>query len=66
MKSLTLPLVDWGMGAALIGFFAVVCIGLVLVVYSLAKGDKSVDDVKKSTNNATKTNDTSNTNDVVE
>jgi len=35
-----IPLVDWGMGAALIGVFGVVCLILVLVVYSLMKGDK--------------------------
>ena len=35
-----LPLVDWSMGVALIAVFAVVCVVLVLVVYSLMKGDK--------------------------
>ncbi len=47
MKSLVLPLVNWGMGAVLIGVFAVVCIVLVLVVFSLASGDKKVDDQAK-------------------
>lgn len=35
-----LPLVDWGMGTALIGVFALVCIGLVAVVFYLNKTDK--------------------------
>lgn len=39
MKNLLLLLVDWGMGAWLIGVFAVVCIALILVVYNLASGD---------------------------
>lgn len=30
-----IPLVDWGMGTALIVFFALVCIGLTIVVLSL-------------------------------
>ncbi|RMA58727.1 hypothetical protein [Ulvibacter antarcticus] len=33
-------LVDWGMGAALIGVFAVVCVILVLVVLNLMNSDK--------------------------
>lgn len=35
-----IPLVDWSLGAAFIAVFAVVCVILVLVVYSLMKGDK--------------------------
>ncbi len=35
-----LPLFDWSMGVVLIAVFAVVCVVLVLVVFSLMKGDK--------------------------
>lgn len=35
-----IPLVNWGMGTVLIGVFALVCVVLVLVVYSMASGDK--------------------------
>lgn len=35
-----LPLENWGMGTIIIGVFAVVCIALVAIVLSLAKGDK--------------------------
>lgn len=51
MKSLTIPLVDWGMGAILIGFFAVVCIGLVLIVLNMAKSDKSISEINNTTDN---------------
>ena len=37
MKSLYLPLVDWGMGTFIIGVFAVVCVVLVLVIYNLTR-----------------------------
>ncbi|MFT5890298.1 MAG: putative membrane protein [Dokdonia sp.] len=43
MKNLIVPLVNWGMGAILIAVFAVVCIVMVAVVYSLASNDKKVD-----------------------
>ncbi|MGJ8667267.1 MAG: hypothetical protein ACSHW7_12935 [Patiriisocius sp.] len=43
MNSLFLPLVNWGIGTVIIGVFAVVCIVIVLVVYSLANGDKKKD-----------------------
>ena len=41
MNTLFIPLVDWGMGSFIIGIFAVVCIALVLVVYSLMRNDVS-------------------------
>jgi Na+-translocating ferredoxin:NAD+ oxidoreductase RnfG subunit len=41
MKLSMLPLVNWEMGNILIGLFAVVCIVLVGVVYSLSQGDKN-------------------------
>ena len=44
MKSLIIPLVDWGMGAVLIGVFALVCITLTLIVFSMANSDKKKDD----------------------
>ncbi|SIQ89654.1 hypothetical protein [Maribacter ulvicola] len=40
MTLLNLPLVNWGHGVILISIFGVVCLGLVLVVYSLMKNDK--------------------------
>lgn len=40
MNSLFLPLVDWGMGTVIIGVFAIVCVVIVLVVFSLAKSNK--------------------------
>ncbi|WP_299210547.1 hypothetical protein [uncultured Dokdonia sp.] len=43
MKNLILPLVNWGMGAIIIGIFAVVCIVMVAVVYHLANSDKKGD-----------------------
>lgn len=38
MKNQIVVLVDWGMGALLIGVFAVVCVVRVLVVYNMVKG----------------------------
>jgi ABC-type spermidine/putrescine transport system permease subunit I len=35
-----ISLFDWSMGVALIAVFALVCVVLVLVVYSMMKGDK--------------------------
>jgi ABC-type transport system involved in cytochrome bd biosynthesis fused ATPase/permease subunit len=35
-----IPLVNWGMGAILIGVFAVVCVVMVLVIYNMANSDK--------------------------
>ncbi|MDX1271339.1 hypothetical protein [Bizionia paragorgiae] len=40
MKSLMLPLVNWGMGAAIIGVFALVCVVLAAVVINMVKSDK--------------------------
>lgn len=41
MKTLiTLPLVNWKMGAIIIGIFAFVCILMVLIISSMIKGDK--------------------------
>ena len=44
MNILFLPLVNWSMGAVLIGVFALVCIVMVAVVMSIAKGDKKQSD----------------------
>ncbi|MDT0293596.1 hypothetical protein ACFQ3R_13490 [Mesonia ostreae] len=38
--SLFLPLVNWGMGTAIITVFALVCIVLTLVVINMVKSDK--------------------------
>ena len=46
MNAIFLPLVNWGMGTIIIGVFAVVCVALVLVVYSLANGDKKSKDTE--------------------
>nr|WP_169933504.1 hypothetical protein [Nonlabens sp. Ci31] len=35
-----IPLVNWAMGAILIGVFAVVCVVIILVVYNMVKADK--------------------------
>lgn len=35
-----LPLVDWTMGAVLIGIFALVCIALVAIVVNMMNSDK--------------------------
>ncbi|WP_170061742.1 hypothetical protein [Nonlabens arenilitoris] len=35
-----LPLVDWTMGAVLIGVFALVCVALVAIVMNMMKTDK--------------------------
>ncbi|MFT5752785.1 MAG: ABC-type spermidine/putrescine transport system permease subunit I [Flavobacteriales bacterium] len=40
MNLLFLPLVNWGMGAAIIAVFVIVCIVMVAIVLNLAKGDK--------------------------
>lgn len=44
MISINIPLVDWGMGTALIGVFVVVCVILVLVVLNLMNSDKKKKD----------------------
>lgn len=43
MNLFFLPLVNWGMGAAIIGVFALVCIVMVLIIYSLINSGKSKD-----------------------
>jgi len=40
MESLIIPLVNWTMGAIIIGGFAIVCIVMVLIIYSMANSDK--------------------------
>jgi len=35
-----IPLVNWGMGTALIIFFAVVCVALVILVVNMVNSDK--------------------------
>lgn len=40
---LLLPLYSWGLGTALIILFALVCVGLVLVVMNLMKNDTPKD-----------------------
>ena len=35
-----ISLVNWGMGAAIIGVFAVVCVVLVLIVINMMNSDK--------------------------
>jgi Na+-translocating ferredoxin:NAD+ oxidoreductase RnfG subunit len=42
MSTLFLPLVDWGMGTFLIGIFALVCVILIAVVYSLSQSKESI------------------------
>ena len=41
MNAITLPWVDWGMGAAIIGVFALVCIIMVLVVSNMMRSTPS-------------------------
>lgn len=40
MKQLTVVLVNWGMGAAILGIFAVVCIVISVVIYSMVQSEK--------------------------
>jgi hypothetical protein len=40
MISNNISLVNWGMGATIIGVFAVVCVVIVLVVFSMINSDK--------------------------
>lgn len=44
MKNLIFPLVNWSMGAIIIGVFAIVCIVMVVVIYNLANSDKKSND----------------------
>ncbi len=39
-----IPLVDWGMGTALIIVFGLVCVGLVLLVLNMVNSDKKKED----------------------
>lgn len=39
-----IPLVDWGMGTALIIVFGLVCVGLVLLVLNMINSDKKKED----------------------
>ena len=41
-----IPLVDWGMGTALIVVFALVCVGLTALVLSFVFGGKKKEDDK--------------------
>lgn len=43
MTDLILPLANWGMGTALIIFFAFLCVGLAAVVVSFVLGGKKDD-----------------------
>lgn len=40
MNTHFLPLVNWGLGTIMIAIFAVVCVILVAVIFSLASSDK--------------------------
>lgn len=41
MKTISIiPLVNWSMGAIIIGVFAVVCVVMVLIVYNMVKSGK--------------------------
>jgi len=44
MKTMFLPLVNWGMGTIIIGVFAVVCVVLVAVIYNLTRSTQKVND----------------------
>ena len=37
MKVQFLPLVNWQMGALIIGVFAIVCVVMVIVIYNMSK-----------------------------
>lgn len=51
MKSLFLPLVDWGMGTFIIGVFAVVCVIIIAVIYNLSRSKDTVPDTNEDTTN---------------
>lgn len=42
-----IPLVNWGMGAIIIGVFAVVCVVMIFIVYHLVTTDKKIQQVHK-------------------
>lgn len=48
MKTLFLPLVNWGVGALMIGIFALVCVLITAVVIKMVTGEKSKDDPSNS------------------
>ncbi|MGB0980576.1 MAG: hypothetical protein ACPGUH_00620 [Winogradskyella sp.] len=50
MKTMILPLVNWGMGIVIIGVFAIVCIVMALVVYNLANSEKKTNNTPTDTN----------------
>ncbi len=39
-----IALVDWGMGTALIGVFAIVCVIITVVIYSMVQSGKKKDE----------------------
>ncbi|WP_438961344.1 hypothetical protein [Nonlabens sp.] len=43
-----LPLVDWTMGAAIIGVFVLVCVALVAIVMSMMNSDKKKNESTKT------------------
>ncbi|MFD1063980.1 hypothetical protein ACFQ1Q_12050 [Winogradskyella litorisediminis] len=49
MKTLlSIPLVNWGMGAIIIGVFAIVCFIMAAIVYSMVNTDKKQQDSNSS------------------
>jgi len=52
MKSLLLPLVNWGMGTFIIGIFALVCVILVVVIYNLSQSKDNVSDTNDEIENS--------------
>lgn len=54
MKTMFLPLVNWGLGTIIIGVFGVVCVVLVAVIYNLTRGNQNVN----NDNNEVSENDT--------
>ncbi|QIE58004.1 hypothetical protein G5B37_09130 [Rasiella rasia] len=49
MNLLNVPLVNWGLGTIMIIIFAVVCVVLVAVVYSLSRSTKRIEDEDSNT-----------------
>ena len=41
MFNTIIPLVDWGMGTALIAIFAIVCVVIFIVVYNMVRSGKN-------------------------
>ena len=44
MNFVNIPLVDWGMGTAIIVVFAIVCVVLSVVIYTMVQSGKKKDD----------------------